>query len=239
MTSGFPSQRNCNVDFGAFVVRINTLWDKQSSYRWFELSQRSFNITIMIAKTGTPVRQPVWDEFSYDSLRWHYNGPDSVSNDQPHGCLLNYLLRRGSKKTSKLPVTSLCAGNSPGTGEFPAQRASNAENVSIWWRHHVLINKSRSCCHDCTSVNMLRLEHNGDHRTGDIGKCISLNELVLFRFKFHGSFLRKVQLTKNTNDPCNGLVPTRRQVIFTRSNTLPGLWRQLANGINEIHKQSL
>ena len=29
----------------------------------------------------------------------------------------------------------LC-GNSPGTGEFPAQMASNAENVSIWWRHH-------------------------------------------------------------------------------------------------------
>ena len=24
------------------------------------------------------------------------------------------------------------------TGEFPAQMASNAENVSIWWRHHVL-----------------------------------------------------------------------------------------------------
>ena len=23
-----------------------------------------------------------------------------------------------------------------GTGEFPAQRASNAENVPIWWRHH-------------------------------------------------------------------------------------------------------
>ena len=27
-------------------------------------------------------------------------------------------------------------GNSPGTGEFPAQMASSAENVSIWWRHH-------------------------------------------------------------------------------------------------------
>ena len=24
----------------------------------------------------------------------------------------------------------------PGTGEFPAQMASNAENASIWWRHH-------------------------------------------------------------------------------------------------------
>ena len=29
------------------------------------------------------------------------------------------------------------AGNSPVTGEFPAQMASNAENVSIWWRHDV------------------------------------------------------------------------------------------------------
>ena len=32
------------------------------------------------------------------------------------------------KKTSKLRVTGLCAGNSTVTGEFPAQRASNAEN---------------------------------------------------------------------------------------------------------------
>ena len=31
------------------------------------------------------------------------------------------------------------AGNSPGTVEFPAQMASDAENVSIWWRHHVQI----------------------------------------------------------------------------------------------------
>ena len=28
-------------------------------------------------------------------------------------------------------------GNSPVTGEFPTQRASNAENVSIWWHHHL------------------------------------------------------------------------------------------------------
>ena len=40
------------------------------------------------------------------------------------------------KKTSKLRVTGLCAGNSPVTGVFPAQMASNAENVPIWWRHH-------------------------------------------------------------------------------------------------------
>ena len=42
------------------------------------------------------------------------------------------------RKTSKLRVTGLCAGNSSVTGEFPAQMASNAENVSIWWRNHVI-----------------------------------------------------------------------------------------------------
>ena len=25
------------------------------------------------------------------------------------------------------------------TGEFPAQMASNAENVSSWWRHHAML----------------------------------------------------------------------------------------------------
>ena len=69
------------------------------------------------------------------TLEWRHNGLDSVSNHQPHD-LLNRLFRHRSKKTSKLCVTGLCEGNSPGTGEFPAQMARNAENVSIWWRHH-------------------------------------------------------------------------------------------------------
>ena len=73
------------------------------------------------------------------SLQWPHNDHDGVSNHQPHGCLFSHLFRRRSKKTSNLRVTGLCAGNSPVTGEFPAQRASNAENVSIWWRHHVFI----------------------------------------------------------------------------------------------------
>ena len=48
------------------------------------------------------------------------------------------------KKTLKLCVTGLCEGNSPVTGEFPAQRASNAENVSIRWRHHGVSRVPRS-----------------------------------------------------------------------------------------------
>ena len=76
------------------------------------------------------------------ALQWRHNGRDGVSNHQHHDCLLNRLFRCRSKKTSKLRVTGLCAGNSPVTGEFPAQRASNAENVSIWWRHHGLLSNS-------------------------------------------------------------------------------------------------
>ena len=71
-----------------------------------------------------------------DTLQWRHNELDSVSNHQTHDCLLNRLFRTRSKKTSKLRVTGLCVGNSPGTGEFPTQIASNTENVSIWWRHH-------------------------------------------------------------------------------------------------------
>ena len=51
----------------------------------------------------------------------------------------------GAKKTSKLRVTGLCAGNSPVTGEFPAQMASYAENISIWWCHHFSIWKLLKC----------------------------------------------------------------------------------------------
>ena len=61
----------------------------------------------------------------------HYNdvimGAVASQNHQSHGCLLNGLFRRRSKKTWKLRVTGLCAGNSPGTGEFPAQMASNGK----------------------------------------------------------------------------------------------------------------
>ena len=70
------------------------------------------------------------------TLQWHHNGCDGASNHQPRHCLLNRLFGRRSKKISKLRLTGLCAGNSPVTGEYPAQMASNADNVSIWWRHH-------------------------------------------------------------------------------------------------------
>ena len=76
-------------------------------------------------------------------LLWRHNGRDGVSSHQPHDCLLNRWFTGRWKKTSKLRVTGLCAGSSPVTGEFPAPMASNAENVSIWWRHHVIFKSDR------------------------------------------------------------------------------------------------
>ena len=77
------------------------------------------------------------------SLQWRHYGRGGVSNHQPYDCLLDRWFRRRSKKTSKLRVTGLCAGNSPGTGEFPAQMASNAEKGFIWWRHVPKISQTR------------------------------------------------------------------------------------------------
>ena len=53
------------------------------------------------------------------SLQWRHNERDGVLNHQPHDCLLNRLFRRRSKKTSKLRVTGLWAGNSPGGRWIP------------------------------------------------------------------------------------------------------------------------
>ena len=70
----------------------------------------------------------------------HYNGVImGAMASQITSLTIVYSTVYWPKKTSKLRVTGLCAGNSPGTGQFPAQLASNAENVSIWWRHHSVL----------------------------------------------------------------------------------------------------
>ena len=69
-------------------------------------------------------------------LQWHHNGHDGVSNHQRLDCLNTCLFSHRSKETPKLRVTGLCEGNSPVTGDFLARKSSNAENVSIGWRHH-------------------------------------------------------------------------------------------------------
>ena len=77
------------------------------------------------------------------SVQWRHNECDGVFNHRRPDCLLSRLFRRRSMKISKLRVVGLYEGNWPVICEFPAERANNAENVSIWWRHHVLFVRKR------------------------------------------------------------------------------------------------
>ena len=74
--------------------------------------------------------------FQYQILQRRHNERDGVSNYRRLDCLLNRLFWRRPKKTSKLCVTGFYDWNPPVTSGFPSQRASNAENDSIWWCHH-------------------------------------------------------------------------------------------------------
>ena len=113
-TSWFQKLRNLGCSCGSYSIQ--QLYGK--------------NNTIQVLCDGLKDRVP---------SQWRHNGRDGVSNHQPPDCLLNRLFKRRSKKTSKLRAPGLCAGNSSVTGEFPTQRASNTENVSIWWRHHAVV----------------------------------------------------------------------------------------------------
>ena len=65
------------------------------------------------------------------SLQWRHNGRDGVSNHQRQKFVQAQII-----ENMKPPRHWPLWGEPLVTGGFPSQRASNAENVSIWWRHH-------------------------------------------------------------------------------------------------------
>ena len=103
--------------------------------------------TVQIYKCEFGIRNKNRSLVISSSWHWRHNDHDGVPNHQPHGCLLNRLFGRRSKKTLKLRVTGLCAGNSPGpvnspfvqqgvcqgyppvTSGFPSQRASKLFHI--------------------------------------------------------------------------------------------------------------
>ena len=106
------------------VTRLAVMKICYVSQIYTNIKDTTYNLLTPLEKRDPPQR----------SLQWRHNERDGISNHQRLDCLLNRLFRRTLKKTSKLCVTGLCEGNSPVAGEFPAQRASNAENVPILWR---------------------------------------------------------------------------------------------------------
>ena len=72
--------------------------------------------------------------------------------------------QRKQKSSASLAFVCVCVGGGGGgggdslvTGEFSAQMAINAENVSIWWRHHVYSYPlSIACFHETVAGNPIR-----------------------------------------------------------------------------------
>ena len=120
------------LSVASFFTAI-ALWPKVNEDKgWISLYQEVF------ASATCNLHRYELNQLCVCSLQWRHNEHDVVSIHHRLHCLLNRLFRRRSKKTPKLRVTGLCEGNPPVTGGFPSQSASNAENVSIWWRHRVL-----------------------------------------------------------------------------------------------------
>ena len=127
-----------------------------------------------------------------------------------------------SKKTSKLRVTGLCAMNSQVTGEFPAQIASNAENVSIWWRHHA---------QNITHVYVLQLQVSQTRRMWHnvctyMRSTLWLNDLALGDFpcncwSLQGSMCYHLNIMV-TNKESNAIMTSSNGNIFRVTGLLCG-----------------
>ena len=120
----------------AFVRGIHR-WPVNSPHKW-PVKRKCFHLMTSSYEPEVCFMRPLPPMSSQSAeLQWRHKERDGVSNHRRLRCLLNCCFRHRSKKTSNLRVTGLCAGNSPVTSEFPAQMASDAENVSIWWRHQM------------------------------------------------------------------------------------------------------
>ena len=133
--------RKCLVKFYSKVISYFPLPDRYDAITGGGLlidshvKEDCFPELIRVVKPGIP--QPHEDAMA--SLQWRHNGHDGVSitclaivystvysgaDHRKHQSCASLDFVRG---IHRWPV------NSP---QFPTQRASNAESVSIWWRHH-------------------------------------------------------------------------------------------------------
>ena len=144
--------------FDVVIVSLNKLLNERSRCRWFQTPWRSWGVILSGECLRSGPYRPMWRRRrSHTCLpkrshnysrweitmsarlltltswwpRWHLKSPASRLFTQP-------FIQTQIKENIKAPCHWPLCGEFTGTGEFPAQRASYAENVSIWWRHHVL-----------------------------------------------------------------------------------------------------
>ena len=126
------------------------------------------------------------------SLHWRHNDHDGVSNHQPHDCLFNRLFRCRSKKTSKLRVTGLCVGKSPGPVNSPhkgpvTRKMFPFDDVIMdIWRMWLQSQTWKMAMHVLTKYY--------DVEDGHLLKPICENVLVMILYLMNICFLKKLMV---------------------------------------------
>ena len=145
---------------------------------------------------------------------WRHNDHGGVSNQQPHGCLLNRLFWRRSKKSSKLRVTGLCVGNSTGPVNSPHKgpvtrkmfpfddvimRSQGTVSItySSWW---------------CKRHQHIKPEQNSWQYEGDILMSVFMGESHYILMQISLKFVLICPIDKQVSiGSWNGLAPYGRQ----------------------------
>ena len=129
-----PTQRPVTRSFDVFFhLCLNQRLSKQSWGWWFETLSRPLWRHYNASGTCHPVLYDHEWTCAFSS-QWRHNGR-LKSPASP--LFYQRFIHAQIKENIKAPRPCPFSGNSPGTGEFPAQMASIVENVSIWWRHYV------------------------------------------------------------------------------------------------------
>ena len=93
----------------------------------------TFNISFFSYHEGNTCISGIrvhWNTYEWSGVRFLLCSPEKYEDTH-----INIAWWRHQIETFSA-LLAICAGNSPVPGEFPAQMASNAENVCISWRHH-------------------------------------------------------------------------------------------------------
>ena len=137
VTGDFPTQRPVTRSFDVFFdLRLNKRLSKQPSRRWFETVSHSSWVHCYVVRyhSFTNFEFGLWiistlferhNHVADTPIMW--SSEDSQSLQSRKSSWRHHLEAFNAQLV-------LCAGNSPVTGEFPLQRASNADfDVSFMW----------------------------------------------------------------------------------------------------------
>ena len=209
------------------VVGFHALLSSWAQWRLKSPASRLFTRLLIQAQIKenikVPRHWPLWGEFTGDRWnprtitmtsewpRWRLKSPASRLFTQS-------FIQAYIKENIKAPRHWPLCGEFTGTGEFPAQRVSNAENVSIWWRHHANSQWRRKCFNlmtsPCTHVTYCQLYH--WQNTCTLKRWNSNRNVIKFGSKYN-TFSKEILAMKMPSTKWQYFSSPFFRLIFTKS----------------------